>query len=784
LLHNQRSIIGSQATEIEWRKAQDSPDRLCIVSNPLPVSFIRKTRFNVQERDGFFAYKLEFHIQTQTGRPQPWVHVFLRCQRYAHMPLTRNTRGNDITLLVGMNQARVNGWDIDTTLVRLRANRAVGQRANWLDSLPMLLANFGARSLDVPSAIYQNPQSFWKSEENPAKDEYYIVHTEGYRYDRYRSGHSVMTGFGLAERSEIIDQTCCTLLGQVLQPDTFLEPDTPIFTQEIPRALWNFSDLADPPKPLTKAQARKQGIPESQISQHREQENQRQRRERQFIPVEGVQRALRGKQLLILIVYRTEDTREALHQQLREAFLLNEGDALPSNVTVSAHPILADGLWQPLDSGSLSPAIRNTPRSLRPSDCPDNFDSQWNTQIRRAHNQKMQAWHDFLRQVKRSAIQDRLDENNFCLAALIELPKETVDDEFHESQSIKGAVREACAREKILSQMIHSVSWTTNRQTTERILPGKEKGRTQNAVQEIVNRQIGALYGTLSNIYQQIGFPEKLAKQLDVIAFCLKTTQMGVRYYCAVRLSASGQIDVLLPEPDPQWYPYAEIGTQVGRIFAAARSNIRNGRIGDRPQSPIRLSSGNLVRFVEDTLTNYLERPTIVLIEAENWRNKGVWAQLKNELLAQMLDRLEFVEDRQQPRVYPRDDAQLSHLLAVIRIRSGDETPQYITNRETWQEDALSRDLQELSGFVDRTINGIFHYFSIGRLPETITHSQARKRTKDPYKVEDGGGVAFKHQQMLELVPFFVHPDFQDEEGLSAVALNLVENYRNLLKSH
>jgi hypothetical protein len=211
------------------------------------------------------------------------------------------------------------------------------------------------------------------------------------------------------------------------------------------------------------------------------------------------------------------------------------------------------------------------------------------------------------------------------------------------------------------------------------------------------------------------------------------------------------------------------VGTQVGRTFAAARSNIRNGRIGDRPQSPIRRSLGDLVRFVEDTLTNYLERPTIVLIEAENWRNKGVWAQLKNELLSQMLDRLEFVEDRQQPRVYPRDDAQLSHLLAVIRIRSGDETPQYITNRETWQENTLSRDLQELSGFVDCTINGIFHYFSIGRLPKTVTNPQARKRTKDPYKVEDGGGVAFKHQQMLELVPFFVHPDFQNEEGLKTL---------------
>jgi hypothetical protein len=398
---------------------------------------------------------------------------------------------------------------------------------------------------------------------------------------------------------------------------------------------------------------------------------------------------------------------------------------------------------------------------------------EWNTQIRRAHNQKMQAWRDFLQQAQCSLLQDGLKAKDICCAALIELPKEPEQgDTFHKSQSIKGAVREACAREGILSQMIHPVNWTTNKTTVERVLLGSEKGRAQNAVHEIVSRQIGALYGALPETYREIGIPESKAEQLDIIAFCLKTTQMGVRYSCAVRLRANSEIDVLLPERNRQWRPYAEVSTYVGTIFAGARRDMRNGRISDRTESAIRLSSPKLVRFIEDTLTQRLERPTVVLIKAENWRNKGGWMQLQNPLLSQMLERLEFAEERRgQPRVYQRDDTRLNHLLAAIRIRSGDETPQYITNRETWQKDdsGLSRDLLDLSGFIDRTAEGVFHYFSIGRLPDTVKGSQTKKQSEDPYKSEDGGGISFKHQQMVEMVPFFVHPDFQTEEGLKVL---------------
>lgn len=100
LLHGEISIIGQQKKEVKWRKAQDIPNRLCVVSEPLPISFMRKRGYTEELGDGFFAYKLEFQIHTQMGRTEPWIHVFLHCQRYAHLPLTRNTRGNDLLYLL------------------------------------------------------------------------------------------------------------------------------------------------------------------------------------------------------------------------------------------------------------------------------------------------------------------------------------------------------------------------------------------------------------------------------------------------------------------------------------------------------------------------------------------------------------------------------------------------------------------------------------------------------------------------------------------------------------
>ena len=127
---------------------------------------------------------------------------------------------------------------------------------------------------------------------------------------------------------------------------------------------------------------------------------------------------------------------------------------------------------------------------------------------------------------------------------------------------------------------------------------------------------------------------------------------------------------------------------------------------------------------------------------------------------------LEFGSNQHNPTCYEREEPRLDNLLAVIRIRDREEAPQYVTNRQTWQSDCLTRDLRHLSGFTEFTEHDIFHYFSVGRLPSTVKSGQERQGREDPYKSADGGGIAFKHQQMIEMLPFFVHPSFRSRAGL------------------
>ncbi|MBX9254816.1 DUF3893 domain-containing protein [Desmonostoc muscorum CCALA 125] len=67
----------------------------------------------------------------------------------------------------------------------------------------------------------------------------------------------------------------------------------------------------------------------------------------------------------------------------------------------------------------------------------------------------------------------------------------------------------------------------------------------------------------------------------------------------------------------------------------------------------------------------------------------------------------------------------------------------------------------------------LLHYFSVGRLPKT-QKTQDEMPIRELYKLsfqEDkyGANIPFKHQQMVEIVPFFVRPDFQIEEALKAL---------------
>ena len=768
LLHEKTSVIGKEEREVRWRRSQDDNKGLCLVSDPLHISF-EKPKYKSSEtetKEGFFTYKLEFRLHTQVGRPEPWIHVFLRCQRYASESLRQNKRWNNITILTGMNKHRIEECGSDTTLVRLKAKPSPDQdRAGWIEELPSLLEDMNARALANPFDIYQHPQTFWPSTNDGSSqviDEYYIPHVEGYKYSNRRN-HTVATGFGLAERSEIVEQTCCKLLSAVLEPDVPLQPDRTIFdASALPLGLQTFGDLSEKPKLLDDKQAKKKGIGTSleERQSHQGKANVQQRKDRQPLIKAAIARALGGKDLIILIVYRTESTKVAVRQQLRDSFLLNEGDDFPSNVTVQERLVLDANLLNPLETGEYTLEIRNRPKSQQPS----GFEQNWRQQIRRSHNKRMQAWRSFL-----DDSDSKTTHSATQRVAFIELFEESSNpSEFHKSQSPKGAIREACAREEILSQMIFPVKKTLEESAA---LTGKTKGRVQNAVQDLVSRQLGVLYGELKDVYQSIGFAPDTSAALDIVAFCIAETNLDVRYCCAVRLNAAGEIHVLLPGGS-NWILYTEAGWHAGQAFAEGRKSSQpTKKTSKRPSkksNPIKLSNVALIDFVESTLKTRLERPTIALIKATKWRNSSKtsngWSQLRNGSFAENIDQLCFDQDRNDSaRVHSREDSQFDNLLAVIRIRTGDETPQYITNRTSWEDQSLSRDLAQLSGFTEVTPENIFHYFSVGRLPATVKKPQSKRRTQDPYKLEEGGGVAFKHQQMIEMVPFYVHPNFQDE---------------------
>jgi len=266
LLHEQTSVIGKERTEIRWRRSQDEHGSCCVVSPPTPISFVKKAGLYGNEevdKDGFFAYKLVFRVHLQTGKEQPWIYALLHCQRYVDRELRYNKRGNNITVLTGIYQDRLSSLEPDTTLVRLKASPFPNDSADWLEYLPNLLSTMGARPLANPYDIYQMPRNFWQLSTDSSQrteDEYYIPYVEGYKHPKGGS-NTVATGFGLAERSDVIEQTCCEQLKDVLRPDKYLQPDRVIFKRRpFPLALQAFKDLAKSPSCISEEKAEKLGV--------------------------------------------------------------------------------------------------------------------------------------------------------------------------------------------------------------------------------------------------------------------------------------------------------------------------------------------------------------------------------------------------------------------------------------------------------------------------------------------------------------------------------------------
>ncbi|WP_242044580.1 RNaseH domain-containing protein [Anabaena azotica] len=663
-----------------------------------------------------------------------------------------------------MNEERLSGYDIDSTLIRLTIeNNGREDSKQWKFQLPNLLSAFKARSLQSSNDILLNPSKYTNLQNIPdwLKDEYYIVHAEGYKYEHENSkrGHSIKPGFSLQERGDIVNQVLL-LLDNILIPDEPIQTDIPTPSgQNTPLAMRNYEFISQP-KIITKPEKAK--LSEAEIKERVDKHHQK----RQIIIADAMRRALAGKIMYIFLLWRERDTHDVVYQKLRDVFLLNEEENFPAYIKVV--PIWVDdaNLLKPLDTNGLAPKDGQ----------------EFDKQISKQYQSKREEWRKFL-QVKLKPFID-VSIQHYCFA-IVEIGQ-TKKKGVYPQQNIYGAVREACVLEKISSQMVQTVSPKANKQedNEKNVTPSynkKTEGRILNAVLDLTLRQTGTLYGLPSEVYERAGIGKEIAQNLDVIALCRRQVNQAsnnIHYILAVRLRATGEVDVLFPHAK-DWIPYPRAGIELGLIF----SQVRRDR---HLLKTVQLKGIELAKFAADVLTQ-ISAPTLVLIEAEGWRNERgednegqAWFQLKNEFLFAKRDVLDFQHIPGHACVYTRDHEVLKNLLGIIRLRSGDETSQYITNRKTWDEKSPARDLINLSGYYDTSVPELLHYFSIGKLP-TTQKGQDTPTTRELYMLdsqneEHGANIAFKHQQILEMVPFFIHPDFQ-KTAESIKALCRVPHY-------
>ena len=760
LLHKKTCTIssGDREQNIKWRKVQGGGSTrtgLHLVSQPFKANYIDEDN---NEREGYFAYRLDFHLQTQAGRfnlenhLKPWIFIHLSCQRYAGEPLVDINHGRDISILIGVNQARLDNYPTDSTLVKLIVEN--NENKSWQEQLPDLLTAFKARPLVNPQDILNNPTNYGNLDnvDNWNKDEYYIVHSEGYKYKQecQKGGghkHYIKTGFSLKERADITNQVL-QLLNGALIPDKPMECDivTPV-GKKIPLAISDYECH------------RKSLIP-SALNKLTEAEKQQYIKEKQIIIADAIKRASNNKQIYLFVIYYEKYTKTLAFQQLRQAFLLQDSDNFPEHINVVDIFINDPELLQKLPVSGL-PSVN------------DNF----NEEIKKQHQFKRQAWQNFIKQNVITLVKDK---TNYNLFAIVEIGTSKEKGK-HPQQSIRGAVREACVLENINSQMLQTVKPKVKKNPEDTTTYSDEsKGRVLNAVLDVTLRQTGTLYGLPSDFYKVAQIPEFFAEKLDVIAFCRvqKNNFIGkspFQYAVAVRLNAIGTVDVLLPNYQ-RWIPYSQAGIAIGKLFHQVRKKDRDSL------KQVQMKGGQLVKFVADVLTQYIENPSVVLIEADVWRNKKskdgnnnqAWFQLMNENLLKERDILNFNHVPGHNCQYERDNEQIKNLIGIVRLRSGNETPQYVTNRTTWNEDSTVRDFTKLSGFIDRTVPELLHYFSVGRIPDTQRKTQDTRDARELYKSDHteniyAADIAYKHQQMVEMLPFFVRPDFQSEDNLKAL---------------
>ena len=720
LLAGRESLINGRT--IKWRLTQDGDNGLAVISQPFWAQYEEFNRYEklMEVKEGTFAYKLEFRLQTQVGSTCPWIHLYVRCSRYLDGPLGKRNWLRDVSVKIGVNQPRVSGWGYSPTLVTLPVAGSKDS-PRWDEHLAPLLAAMKARPLIVPKNIFQDPLQYREATTQSQYDEYFVLHAEG-----FRPKHQVKTGFDFAELHEVA-RSVSELLDLKLSDGKTLSIDLPpILTRRggPPLAMCDIDDLRN------KTLITRRG---SQLTA--DEAKQMNRLERQRIILQGLRRAAQNQPIVIYLCWSDSFTGKHLKQELCRALFIEEGDPWPDDITlvIPTEPTPAS-LLQPLDAGQFKPSDHyKTGISWHDR---QTFQKAWEAQMRKSFTEKTLAWERYLSRL--------LAYRSGYGIALIELHK--LDEaKYHKDQSVKGAVRRACNKLGLASQMILPLKPVDKPKEGKKDIQPESQGRERNAVADLLYRQTGLLFEQPQSLYIAAGLLQELAERLHVIGlYRLRTYNPKMHYSLAIRFCPDGTYQALLPQHPQHWLPFMEARKIVGELFLKKRAQTLD------------LPTEALARFAAQVFTSTSDVPTLVLLEAEGWRNRGLLPQFANGITARQ-NQLDFTHIESFERTYDRSDLPNLRIIRLRPVGTLGETPQYVPVCKD-EEDQLieGKDFQYLTGCIDTQVqeeNPFFHYLSIGRMP-TMAGTQYSKQHR--YKLDEGGGIAFKHQTIVELVPFFL----------------------------
>ncbi len=713
---------------LRWQLTQDGDRLLCVVSEPFHYE-------SGSNRD-LISYKLEFRLQTQAGGKAPWVAVYMRMRRWADRPVSRTNFGRDVSVLVTLGSSRKPGWQTQPTMVRLQVQGGANN-LSWKNDTPLLLEAWKARPLVNPNALFADPQNYARPDDHG--DSYYILHAEGMKYDTPKN-HTAKTGTSLRERSEIMDHIAAVMgnyqrdaesdpLMSLLTPDTDLDVDfrsilapEDIYAKQL-RAMYTTRDIdqasALPRTTLPPPNVDRERIPERRL-----------RLQRHLIGA-ALDRARHGKRLNIMLVTKEKPAKVVLEREIRRLLYLDAESPLPSSVVIT--PVVIPAALSVPPGKSIPYARKAADREVHQA----TLTAEW--------QQLVNEWEQLL---KKHALSEAYN------LALIEIDGSSnpSDNSREKSGWHKSAVRHACVQTSVVSQMLRTIPPAMADPKYFAPFVPTELGRIKNAVRDLLLRQLHVLYDLPQALYAHAGLSEDNASNLTVVGLYRYRASIPnqVDYPLAVEFRPDGTVMVILPdaEGNPQEpMPYVEAGIQIGRVFAQPMNKENKRQVNYYPRD----NDPRLTRFAEAVLTRVRQKPTLILMEADGWRSHGV-LPIGNEVLQH--NRLQINNRTYAPESLP--------YVRMVRVRDAGnlgETPQYAaTNNTTWNELDAAELFDMMIGVIDtHTTSDLPHYFSIGR-----QLAAAKNDDHTLYSFDEGGDVAYKHQQAVEMVPFFTQPADED----------------------